>query len=59
MTIEEIRKNAPSGATHYYEWEDEVFYIMYNRGAELTHHYSMGWVMMDYPDYDEPDIKPL
>ena len=29
MTIEEIRKNAPEGATHYGYDEDEIIYLNY------------------------------
>lgn len=60
MNIEEIRKGAPNGATHYYIYNEIITYIMYCGCAELSYiNKRIGWAMMDYPDYDEPEIKPL
>lgn len=57
MTIEEIRKNAPDGATHYAEDDDGVFY--------LTHVNILGYFVISAEYYlDEYEIhlvnpKPL
>lgn len=57
MTIEEIRKNAPDGATHYDENRIGLIYIKYVDNAPFyTYSDFILWRKMN-PHYDT--IKPL
>ena len=58
MTIEEIRKNAPKGATHYHKLSNMVVYLQ----GEVGYWYWWNPFFEDWmPDSsaDDYDIKPL
>ena len=57
MKIEEIRKNAPEGATHYSENQIGLLYVKYIEGKTFyTYSDKTDWRKMN-PHYDS--IKPL
>ena len=57
MTLEEIRKNAPKGATHYSENQIGLLYIKYIEGEPFyTYSDRTEWRKMN-PYYDS--IMPL
>ena len=61
MTIEEIRKNAPEGATHYFKNEWVVVYYVYCDHIELWLAYNNShkhWSSAVFP-YRTPLLKPL
>lgn len=55
MTPEEIRKNAPEGATHYSD-DFEVIYLRRNKGVWNCWVFD-GWFL--YVPEDDECIKPL
>lgn len=61
MNIEEIRKNAPEGATHYRELKDGT--IGYFKELELLYLYAYWyqgkWGTLPYRYLDASNIKPL
>ncbi|MEG1856804.1 MAG: hypothetical protein RR231_15070 [Acinetobacter sp.] len=66
MTIEEIRKNAPDGATHYHEYNIPVFqnieYARFLNGVrQIYSHYCAEWIDDVVDDSEQPDseFKPL
>ena len=60
MTIEEIRKNAPDEASHYYIFDEKVTYIQYFGRTEVSWIKCFGvWAMMDYPYDFDGVINPL
>ncbi len=61
MTIEEIRANAPEGATHYDVDGDEIAYYMNDEGHWLGADDNGDWWNLfsgDFRYYDE-NLKPL
>ena len=57
MTLDEIRKNAPDGATHYAKMRNKnVLYFIKSRN--LVYIKNM-WKETDYPINDIHNIKPL
>lgn len=62
MTLEEIRKNAPEGATHYYICEDGdvIYYIYKNRSLMWHNNGRWGYVFDPQEPCDLSDsLKPL
>ena len=61
MNIEEIRKNAPSGATHYYIQFNKViiFFIVQPDGSQKKVTPSYGHKTWVDCDYNPSKLKPL
>lgn len=66
MTIEEIRANAPSDATHYHVYNVPVFreveYVRFaNRVRQIWNHYFNEWMddIMDNNEQPDSEFKPL
>ena len=57
MTPEEIRKNAPDGATHYAKMRDEN--VLYFIKSKNLMYIKNRWKGSDYPIDDIHNIKPL
>ena len=58
MTIEEIKRNKPDGATHYYsDWSIALYYVYYPFGFGGILSYINGcWVSVFV---DDRNLKPL
>jgi hypothetical protein len=66
MTIEEIRKNAPDGATHYHEYKQPIFinveYARFVGGIrQIWNHYFNDWIFdcVDELEQSSEEFKPL
>ena len=57
MTIEEIRKNAPKGATHYEIDSRFIYYYKFNNSNLSIWNRNKGWMLK--PIEWAADIKPL
>ena len=59
--IEEIKKNAPQGATHYIDDEYGITYMMYDSPIWLTWSNNNGlWMHYIQPDeHEQSFFKPL
>ena len=56
MTLEEIRKNAPEGATHYgYDYDDLIYFYARSWG----YHYCVSNNLVDEYEAHLFNIKPL
>lgn len=61
MTLDEIRKNKPDGATHYKLWKwGDVDYIKVHKENIYDAWYNKTWVPLPYAYFSYPlSIKPL
>lgn len=55
MDIEQIRNNAPEGATHYFFNKGYVIYCKYIGSQLYTYEHSLGW----FKTYGNITTKPL
>lgn len=56
MSIEEIRKNAPDGATHYSDLDEDVVYYQKTNNVIFWDDVYDVW---DEVYFDMPELKPL
>lgn len=58
MTIEEIRKNAPAGATHYIDDIDGLSYFKF-QSFEWVYYDSGNWLRSGIGEYEERVLLKL
>jgi len=57
MTTDEIRKNAPVGATHYYQYKNgNLIYFKYFKDSDSLYRMTPNWIATQYTI---EKIKPL
>jgi hypothetical protein len=66
MDLNEIRKNAPEGATHYHKYEvplfHEVEYARFSKGVrQIWNHHCDEWFddIVDADEQPDSELKPL